>query len=55
MLNWVLLFGGGHYCRPFGFTGIAVQAAGIAKILFFIFLILFVFSLVMHLVNKNRK
>lgn len=30
-----------------GFTGIYVAAAGIAKILFFVFLILFVVSLVM--------
>ena len=30
----------------FGFTSIAVPAAGIAKILFFIFLVLFIVSLV---------
>ena len=30
----------------FGFGGIAVAAAGIAKILFFIFLVLFVISLI---------
>lgn len=30
----------------FGFTGIVVAAAGIAKILFYIFLILFVFTLI---------
>ena len=30
----------------FGFTGIYVAAAGIAKILFFVFLVLFVLSLV---------
>ena len=33
----------------FGFGGIAVASAGIAKLLFFIFLILFVISLVVHL------
>ena len=32
----------------FGFGGIAVASAGIAKILFFLFLIAFVISLVMH-------
>jgi uncharacterized membrane protein YtjA (UPF0391 family) len=32
----------------FGFTGIAVASAGIAKILFFIFLVLFLVSLVAH-------
>ena len=33
----------------FGFGGIAIAAAGIAKILFFIFLVFFLVSLVMHL------
>lgn len=32
----------------FGFGGIAIASAAIAKILFYIFLILFVVSLVMH-------
>jgi uncharacterized membrane protein YtjA (UPF0391 family) len=32
----------------FGFGGIAVASAGIAKILFVLFLVLFVVSLVMH-------
>lgn len=32
----------------FGFGGIAVAFAGIAKILFFLFIILFLVSLVMH-------
>jgi len=36
-----------------GFTGIAVAAAGIAKVLFFIFLVLFLFSLMSHLLRKN--
>ena len=34
----------------FGFTGISVAAAGIAKVLFFIFLIAFVVLLVLGLV-----
>lgn len=33
----------------FGFGGIAAASAGIAKILFFIFLALFAVSIVMHL------
>ncbi|MGQ0651977.1 MAG: DUF1328 domain-containing protein [Betaproteobacteria bacterium] len=33
----------------FGFGGIAASAVGIAKVLFFLFLIAFVVSLVMHL------
>jgi uncharacterized membrane protein YtjA (UPF0391 family) len=32
----------------FGFGGVAVAAAGIAKILFFLFIIAFVVSLIMH-------
>jgi len=36
----------------FGFLGIAVAAAGIAKILFFIFLVLFHVSLVGGLVRR---
>ncbi|MBU1377032.1 MAG: DUF1328 domain-containing protein [Alphaproteobacteria bacterium] len=34
-----------------GFTSVAGAAMGIAKILFFVFLVLFVVSLVMHLVR----
>ncbi|HSG24303.1 MAG TPA: DUF1328 domain-containing protein [Azonexus sp.] len=37
----------------FGFTGIAAGAVEIAKILFFIFLILFVVSLVMGLLRRK--
>ena len=34
-----------------GFTSIAGAAIGVAKILFFVFLVLFVVSLVMHMVR----
>ena len=37
----------------FGFTGIAVGAAEIAKVLFFIFLVLFVISLIVGLVRRG--
>jgi uncharacterized membrane protein YtjA (UPF0391 family) len=37
----------------FGFTGIAVGAVGIAKILFYIFLLLFVISLVFGLMRQK--
>jgi len=37
----------------FGFGGIAVGAAEIAKVLFFIFLVLFVVSLVAGLIRRN--
>jgi len=35
-----------------GFGGLAVAAAGIAKILFFIFLVLFLVSLVAHMSRR---
>ncbi len=38
----------------FGFGGIAVGAAEIAKVLFFIFLVLFVASLVVGLFRRNN-
>ena len=37
----------------FGFTGIAVAAAGIAKLLFFLFIILFVISLLAHVLRRE--
>lgn len=37
----------------FGFTGIAAGAVEIAKVLFFIFIVLFVVSLVMGLVRRK--
>ena len=52
MLNWVLIFlVVSLIAGVFGFTGIAVEAAGIARILFFIFLVLFIVSLIMHLMQ----
>jgi uncharacterized membrane protein YtjA (UPF0391 family) len=38
----------------FGFTGISVATAGIAKVLFFIFIVLFVLSLIWYLVAGRR-
>jgi uncharacterized membrane protein YtjA (UPF0391 family) len=38
----------------FGFGGIASGAADIARVLFFVFLVVFVISLVMGLVNGGR-
>lgn len=35
-----------------GFSGIAVAAAGVAKILFYLFLVLFLVGLVMHLARR---
>jgi uncharacterized membrane protein YtjA (UPF0391 family) len=36
-----------------GFTGIAIAAAGIAKILFYLFSILFLVALVGHLLRRS--
>ena len=46
MLGWAIVFLIiAVVAAVFGFGGIAVASAGIAKILFFVFLVLFVFSL----------
>jgi uncharacterized membrane protein YtjA (UPF0391 family) len=37
----------------YGFTGIAASAVGIAKILFFVFLLLFVVSLIVGLMRRK--
>ena len=53
MLNWALgFFIIALVAAILGFGGIAVAAAGIAKILFFIFLVLFVVALVGGLVRR---
>jgi len=52
-LNWALgFFVIALVAAILGFGGIAVAAAGIAKILFFIFLVLFVVALVGGLVRR---
>ena len=46
MLYWTVVFLViAMVAAVFGFTGVYVAAAGIAKVLFFIFLILFILSL----------
>jgi uncharacterized membrane protein YtjA (UPF0391 family) len=53
MLRWALaFFVVALIAACFGFLGIAVAAAGIARILFFIFLVLFLVSLVGGLVGR---
>jgi len=53
MLYWALLFLLiAILAAVFGFTGISLLAAGVAKILFFIFLVLFVISLVVHVTRR---
>jgi uncharacterized membrane protein YtjA (UPF0391 family) len=49
MLSWAIAFLViAIIAAVFGFTGIAVGAASIAKLLFFVFVIAFVVSLIMH-------
>ncbi len=52
MLYWALIFFIVSITAAiFGFTGIATASAGIAQILFFIFVGLFILSLILHLVR----
>jgi uncharacterized membrane protein YtjA (UPF0391 family) len=53
MLNWALMFFIiALIAAVFGFGGIALAAAGVAKILFYLFLILFVISLLAGLSRR---
>ena len=53
MLRWAIgFFVIALVAALLGFGGIAVASAGIAKIIFFIFLILFVVSLLGHLFRR---
>ena len=53
MLNWaVVFFIVAIIAALFGFGGMAIAAAGIAKILFHLFIILFLISLITGLVNS---
>lgn len=55
MLNWAVTFLViALVAALFGFGGIVSAAIGIAKILFFIFIVLFAISLVMSLINGRK-
>ena len=55
MLYWALIFlVVAIIAAVLGFTGIAIISAGIAKLLFFIFLVLFIITLVAHLGRRGR-
>jgi len=55
MLSWALVFlVVALIAGVLGFTSIAGAAVGIAKILFFVFLVLFVVSAIMHMVRGRR-
>jgi uncharacterized membrane protein YtjA (UPF0391 family) len=56
MLNWALtFFVFSLIAALFGFSGIAATTAGIAQILFYIFLALFVLSLVGGIARRGDK
>jgi uncharacterized membrane protein YtjA (UPF0391 family) len=54
MLSWALtFFVVALVAALFGFTGIAAGAAAIAKVLFFLFVILFLVSLVLGMARRS--
>jgi uncharacterized membrane protein YtjA (UPF0391 family) len=56
MIYWTLIFLlVAVTAAVIGFTGIALAAAGIAKLLFFIFLVLFVISFATHLTRTGSQ
>ena len=56
MLYWTLVFLViALIAEVLGFTGVAIAAAGAGKLLFVVFLILFVISLVTHLGRRRAR
>jgi uncharacterized membrane protein YtjA (UPF0391 family) len=56
MLYWALMFFVvALIAAVLGFTGISIAAAGIAKILFFVFLVLFLVSLISHFAGGGGR
>lgn len=56
MLRWVLIFLiVSVIAGILGFGGVAAQAEGIARIIFTIFLVLFLISIILHLLGGIRK
>lgn len=56
MLYWALVFFiVAIVAALFGFGGIAAGAVSIAQVLFFIFLVLFIISLIMGLVRRGGR
>jgi len=54
MLYWALVFlGVAIIAGVLGFGGVAIMAAGIAKLLFYIFLVVFLVTLVMGLGRRR--
>jgi uncharacterized membrane protein YtjA (UPF0391 family) len=53
MLRWTMIFLiVAMVAGIFGFADVMVAAAGIAKLMFYVFLVLFLVSLVMSVVNR---
>ena len=53
MLRWALIFFVvALFAAVLGFTGIAVAAAGVAKILFYLFVVLFALMLLGHVSRR---
>jgi uncharacterized membrane protein YtjA (UPF0391 family) len=53
MLGWALAFLLiAIVAAIFGFTGIAVASAGVAKLLFFVFLVIFLVTLIMSVARR---
>ena len=56
MLGWALTFLLiAIIAAAFGFGGIAVAAVGISKLLFFIFIVLFVITMIAHLGRRGSS
>jgi len=56
MLNWALVFFiVAIVAAIFGFGGIAAGATTIAKVLFFVFLVVFLVSLIAGLLGRRRQ
>jgi uncharacterized membrane protein YtjA (UPF0391 family) len=56
MIYWALVFLlVAIIAAVFGFTGVALAAAGIAKLLFFVFLVLFVITFATHLTGRGTR
>jgi uncharacterized membrane protein YtjA (UPF0391 family) len=54
MLNWVLTFLIiALIAGVLGFGGIEFAAVEVARIIFLVFIVLFIFSLVLHFTNRN--
>ena len=52
MLIWIVIFlVVSIIAAIFGFTNVSIAAAGVAKVIFFIFVVLLVISIIMHLLG----